>query len=149
MARLRTSKSAVAKEPHPHAGAIIAAVKEEILGGWLSSTRGLIAGEVFSDFLEMAQHLWDEGYKDAAAVIAGSSLEGHLKRLCESPGIDLQWKNSKGDLVPKKADALNAELTKAGVYDKTEQKQVTAWLAVLNHAAHGEYDKVILIWSAW
>ena len=32
---------------------------------------------VFGDFLEMAQHLVDNGYKDAAAVVAGSTLEVH------------------------------------------------------------------------
>jgi hypothetical protein len=130
-------------ESYRQSKAIIEVVKEEILAGWLTSTRGLIAASVFSDFLEMAQHLWEEHYKDAAAVIAGSSLEAHLKRLCEANGIDIEAKNSKGDLVPKKADALNADLARVDVYDKTEQKQVTAWLGVRNNAAHGEYTKVV------
>jgi hypothetical protein len=42
---------------------------------------------------------------------------------------------------PKKADTLNAELAKAETYNKLEQKQVTAWLGLRNHAAHGEYDE--------
>jgi hypothetical protein len=130
-------------DEYEQAKSIILIAKEEILSGWLERTTGLIAAGVFSDFLEMAQHLWDEGYKDAAAVIAGSSLEAHLKRMSEGHGIDLEFKNSKGDLVPKKADSLNSELAKAQAYDKTEQKQVTAWLGVRNDAAHGDYGKVI------
>jgi hypothetical protein len=130
-------------DQYAHAVSILKVVREEILAGWLEGTRGLIAAEVFSDFLEMAQHLWDEGYKDAAAVIAGSSLEAHLKRLCETHGIDLEVTNAKGELVAKKADTLNADLVKTNVYDKTEQKQVTAWLGVRNDAAHGHYAKVI------
>ncbi len=35
----------------------------------------------------MAEHLLDEGYKDAATVIAGSSLEPHLRQLCQKSGI--------------------------------------------------------------
>ena len=46
---------------------ILSAAREELAGGWLSTTKGLISAEIFSDFLEMAQHLLDEGYKDPAA----------------------------------------------------------------------------------
>ena len=42
---------------------------------------------------------------------------------------------------PKKADVMNSDLTKEGVYPKTQQKQVTAWLGIRNDAAHGHYDK--------
>ena len=42
---------------------------------------------------------------------------------------------------PKKADVMNADLVKAGLYEKLEQKNVTAWLDLRNKAAHGEYDK--------
>jgi hypothetical protein len=94
---------------------------------------------LFSDFLEMARHLLDEGYKDAAAVIAGSSLEAHLKRLCVSrcvPVLDAKGK-------PRKAETINGELHKAKTYELSEQKQVTAWLGIRNDAAHGNYDKVL------
>jgi len=36
---------------------------------------------------------------------------------------------------------MNSELVKVGVYDKIEQKQVAAWAAIRNDAAHGDYDK--------
>jgi hypothetical protein len=36
---------------------------------------------------------------------------------------------------------MNDDLVKAGVYDKLEQKNVTAWLDLRNKAAHGEYSK--------
>ncbi|MEY4589075.1 MAG: hypothetical protein RL497_1151 [Pseudomonadota bacterium] len=31
----------------------------------------------------MAQHLLVDGYKNAAAVVCGSTLEAHLKQLCK------------------------------------------------------------------
>jgi hypothetical protein len=122
---------------------IVKVVEELAKRDWLRSTKGLIAGEVFSDFLEMAEHLWDEKYKDAAAVIAGSSLEAHLKRLATKANVPLNFTDANQKVQPKKADTLNADLVKAGVYDKNEQKQVTAWLGVRNDAAHGDYAKVI------
>jgi hypothetical protein len=89
----------------------MAVVREEIDGGLLTATRALIAADLFSDFLEMAKHLLDEGYKDAATVIAGSSLEAHLRRLCDSHGIRVL--DAKGK--PKKAELMNEELHKAKV----------------------------------
>lgn len=34
---------------------------------------------------------------------------------------------------------MNADLVKANVYNKLDQKQVTAWLDLRNKAAHGKY----------
>jgi hypothetical protein len=77
--------------------------------------------------------------KNAAAVIAGSTLEVHIKQLCAKHSVSTQ-SNGK----PKKADTLNADLVKASAYSKLDQKNVTAWLGLRNDAAHGnykEYDK--------
>jgi hypothetical protein len=122
-------------------GAILRAARDEMAGGWTTRVRGLIAAEVFSDFLEMARHLLDETYKDAAAVMVGSVLEEHLRQLCMRYGVAPEFTNQKGDTKHKKADALNAELTKAGVYSKLDQKNVTAWLDLRNEAAHGHYER--------
>lgn len=113
---------------------VLKALKADYVAGHLRSVTELIHADLFSDFLEMAQHLQSEGYKDAAAVIAGSVLEGHLRKLCDKHGISVE-NNGK----PKKADALNNELAAAGVYSKLHQKNVTAWLGLRNHAAHGQY----------
>jgi len=40
---------------------------------------------------------------------------------------------------PKKADLLNSELAGASIYNKLDQKNVTAWLDLRNKAAHGKY----------
>lgn len=122
---------------YEQATALISVVKEEINNDWIESTKGLLAGEVFDDLLDRAQHLFDERYKDAAAVIAGSSLEAHLKRLCTKHGVDTDFTDPKGNIKPKAADTINADLVKANAYDKNEQKQITAWLGIRNEAAHG------------
>lgn len=114
---------------------------EDIKAGYLESVADLLHGEIFSDFLEMALHLVDNGYKDAAAVVVGSSLESHLRMLCQKNEIDIETTTSSGDIRRKKADLLNSELTKMGAYEKLDQKNVTAWLDLRNKAAHGDYTE--------
>ncbi len=104
---------------------ILEAIRGEIEGGWLTSTRSLISAEIFSDYVEMASHLNKERYKDASAVIIGSTLEAHLRHLCVQNGVTTEIQRN-GDLVPKKADLINADLSKANVYSKLDQKMITA-----------------------
>lgn len=119
---------------------ILLAAKQEIDGGWLFTVKGLVSAEIFSDFLEMAQHLLQESYKDPAAVMTGSVLEEHLRQLCNREGIPVEVEKC-GRLSPKKADLLNADLASAGIYNKLDQKSVTSWLDLRNKAAHGNYTE--------
>jgi hypothetical protein len=129
---------------HPSNGergtAILESIRNEIAGNWLLSIKGLITAEVFADFIEMASHLVDQGYKDAAAVIAGSTLEEHLRQLCQANKIEVEFK-TVDTVKPMKADRLNADLASAEVYSKLDQKAVTMWLDLRNKAAHGRYDE--------
>ena len=113
---------------------------QDLKAGYLKSFSELIHADIFSDYIEMAEYLLEEGYKDPAAVITGSTLEEHLRKLCIKNGIDIEIM-SKGKLKPKKADRLNSELAKEKVYTKLEQKSVTAWLDLRNNAAHGKYNE--------
>ncbi|HEX4950588.1 MAG TPA: hypothetical protein VFZ34_28235 [Blastocatellia bacterium] len=112
------------------------ALRDDYAEGKLKSVLELIHADLFSDFLEMAGHLIEQGYKDPAAVISGSVLEEHLRKLCDKHSID----EKKPDGSPKKADAMNAKLAGANVYSKLDQKNVTAWLGLRNDAAHGNYS---------
>jgi hypothetical protein len=114
---------------------IATALRDDIQAGWLTSVVELIHADTYADYLEMAQGLVGQGYKDPAAVIAGTSFEVHLKALATKHGVSLQLPSG----APKKMDAVNAELKAAGVYNAIEHKQVTAWLALRNSAAHGDY----------
>ena len=67
---------------------ILKSIKAEIQNGWFQSYKGIISSEIFSDFLEMASHLLDNGYKDASAVMIGGVLEEHLRQLCVTNGIN-------------------------------------------------------------
>jgi hypothetical protein len=123
--------------------AIIENIKIEIENDWVSSIKSIVSAEIFSDFLEMAKHLLDNDYKDASAVMIGGVLEEHLRQLCNKNRIDTEYEKD-GKMIPMKADRMNSELAKAGVYNKLDQKNITAQLDLRNNAAHanyGEYGK--------
>jgi hypothetical protein len=135
-------KVADAEPGHAETGiGILTAVKGELSGGWFVTARGLISAEIFADFLEMAEYLLTEQYKDAAAVIAGSSLEEHLRQLATKHGISTTRVKGAVENAPKTADALNADLARVNAYTKLDQKSVTAWLDLRNKAAHAKYTE--------
>lgn len=119
---------------------ILSAAYDNLKDGHLTSFKSLVTSEVFTDFLEMAEHLLKEGYKDPAAVLIGGVLEDHLRKLCLQNEIVIShMKGDKG--TPLKADRLNAELAKSGVYGKQDLKAITAMLDLRNLAAHGHYGE--------
>jgi hypothetical protein len=71
-------------------------------------------------------------------VIAGSTLEAHLRQLCVKHGIDTTAITSDGKVRAKKASQLNQDLGKA-IYSSFDQKQINAWQDLRNDAAHGNY----------
>jgi hypothetical protein len=116
----------------------------DVAAGFLQSIGELIHAELFGDFLEMAQHQLDQGYKDPAAIIAGSALEGQLRQMCKKVGLDVTYHDRDGEALPKKASMLNAQLTRAEAHSKLDEQSVTAWLAVRNKAAHGQCDWYVI-----
>jgi hypothetical protein len=119
-----------------YAAGVLIALGEAYRGGYLTRFAEFVHAELFSDFIEMAEYLLGEGYKDPAAVIVGSVLEEHLRQLCAKNDIAVAA-NGK----PKKADQLNADLASHQVYTKLDQKSVTGWLDLRNKAAHGKYGE--------
>jgi hypothetical protein len=113
---------------------VAVALRDDIKEGWTKKWVDEVHAETYSDYLEMADGLLTSGYKDAAAVITGTSLEVHLRALCVKNGVTTAVAGK-----PKRANALNADLKKAGVYDGLGQQKVTTWLALRNKAAHGDY----------
>jgi len=131
--------------------ATLKAARKEIENGWLTTVNELISAELFSDFLEMADYLLIQKYKDPAAVIIGSVLEGHLRKLCHKNGIETELEKD-GKTEFKKADRLNSDLYTKPVYNKLDNKSITTWLDLRNKAAHGQYgeynlDQVTLMYQ--
>jgi hypothetical protein len=116
---------------------ILRALRTDYEMGNLLSVVELVHADIFADFLEMADYLLQQGYKDPAAVVMGSVLEENLRKQCDKHGI----LTAQASGTPKKADLLNSELAAAGAYSKLDQKSITSWLDLRNKAAHGKYSE--------
>ena len=110
---------------------IFKAVEHDIKSGMLTDFRSLIQADIFADFLDMAEHLHGEGYKDASAVLLGAVLEDSLRKVADVNGIDILNSNGK----PLTLDPLNIALAKKGVYNALVQKQVTSWAYILGESS--------------
>lgn len=136
------ARVAMSTADHVSAGVgILQGARGEVAGGWAVAVKTLVAAEIFTDFLEMSGYFLNSGYKDPAAVMTGSVLEERLRQLCRKHNIPTDAPDAKGKAIVKRADTLNAELAAAGVYNKLDQKNVTAWLDLRNKAAHGKYSE--------
>lgn len=111
---------------------ILNAAYDDLKNGFLITFKQIVQAEVFDSELEQAKSLLESGYKNAAAVIAGVVLETAIKELCLNNGIGIER---------KRLTQLSDDLAKAGVYNKLQQKQITALADIRNNAAHGDYDE--------
>ena len=119
-------------DPFRRIKAVFNAAKDDYQGGYLVSVKNLIQADVFDSELEQAQELLVSGYKLAAAVIAGVVLETALRDLCTKETINIG-----------KLDKMNADLAKTGVYNKLQQKRITALADIRNSAAHGKAEEFV------
>jgi hypothetical protein len=113
--------------------AILRAVREDIAGGYLQKFETLVSASVFSDFLEMAEHLLDNGYKDPAASLIGAVLEDGLRRICTNKNIIVKSDDS--------INSLNKKLAQNHIYNPLQQKQIQVWNDIRNNADHGNFDQ--------
>lgn len=111
-------------------GSIFLAAKEDFEGGYLASLKYLVQAEVFDSELEQSKELLGCGYKLASAVICGVVLETALRDLCDGNSI-----------AHGKLDTMNAQLAKLGVYNRLQQKRITAIADIRNSAAHGKPEE--------
>jgi hypothetical protein len=119
---------------------IVKALRSDVDAGFIQTVVELAHADVFADFLEMAEHLLGSNYKDAAAVISGSALEAHIRKLCQKAGISTIVPTTEN---PKKADEMVSDLQKSGSITPIEAKSIRSWLGLRNSAAHGNYTEYL------
>jgi len=112
---------------------ILRGLRQDLIAGDLPDLRTLISAEVFSNFLEMAKHLLDTQYKDAAASLSGAVLEDGLRRIAEKVGISTK---SGDDL-----SSLSQKLAAKSVYSSLVLKKLQVWIAVRNNADHAKWTE--------
>jgi len=112
---------------------ILRGLKEDIELGFLSDLKELVIAELFTDFLDMADHLLEAEYKDPAASLVGAVLEDGLRKICEKHGVQVKGSDDIG--------ALNTKLADKEVYNRLVQKQIQAWKAIRDSADHGKFGE--------
>ena len=118
---------------------VVRAFREDVDKGYVRSVEELIHGEVFEDFLEMAAELQSKNFHAAAAVIAGSVLEDHLRKLATKENVPVVGSSGR----PRGVDALSQELVKAGVFTEPQRKILVGWYGQRTEGAHGRPENVI------
>ncbi len=113
--------------------AVLLAAKEDIEGGFLTSIENLVSADIFTDFLEMAQYLLDEGYKDPAASLIGAVLEDGLRKVARNNEVQIQTCKGIFDITKK--------LTDAGIINRLNQSRLDTWRQIRNHADHGKFEE--------
>ena len=118
-------------------------VRKELESGSLDSLAMQIEAEVLSDYLDQALAVLaggrDEPNHIAAAVIAGASLERCLRTLCEALSPPEPTKNEKGASLGM--TALIESLKKRSAFNELQAKELRAWAALRNAAAHGNFSE--------
>jgi len=113
--------------------AIIESFRGDIAAGYLTRYGDLVAASILSDFLEMAEHLLTQGYKDPAASLIGAVLEDGLRKVAGNAGIPV----TSGDGL----DSLNGKCADAGIYGPLQKSQVNSVRIVRNEADHGHFEE--------
>jgi hypothetical protein len=111
---------------------VLRGLREDVAHGHLDSLAAEVAAEVFSDFMDMADHLFDEGLHHPAAYLAGAVLEEHLRRLVAG----------SGGKPANQLGKLNDQCISAKVYSVSEGGIVKQWARLRNDADHGQFEKV-------
>jgi hypothetical protein len=110
---------------------ILTRLRSDVASGYLRTTVNIISAEVFGDFLEIAQHLLDEGYKDPAASLAGAVLEDGLRRIARNNDITVSGRDDLTSLRDKCAGKQ--------IFNNLVRQQITAWTTLRNSADHGNF----------
>jgi len=112
---------------------ILKALKDALEQGYLKKIRHLVIAEVFTDFLDMAEHLLENGYKDAAAFLVGAVLENGLRKIAEKHNVTVK---NNDDI-----NSLNTKLADQGIYNRIIQQQIQTWKRIRDAAAHGRFNE--------
>lgn len=119
--------------------AVLLALKQDIAEDHLRSTAEIIHGDILTDMLEMAERFIRDGFKDPAAVLAGSILAEHLRRLCSKHSIAVQTLHGD-ETIPKNVARMNTDLLDIDVYTTAMGRSIECWNNLRCHALLGKYD---------
>lgn len=112
---------------------ILEGIKNDIESGYLKKVESLVVADVFSDFLDMAEHLIANKYKDPAASLTGAVLEDGLRKIALNAGIKV---TSKDDIP-----SLNQKISESQIYNKLKYSQIQSNKKIRDAADHGKFSE--------
>jgi hypothetical protein len=123
---------------------LLRGIKDDLDKGFLDDLTTRIEAEIAADYMGQAEHLLAEGQRGKfdhvpAAVLAGAVLEKALHTLCGQQQPPVPLKGTKGEF--KSLAPLISDLKKTGAFNEAKAKQLSAWAALRNLAAHGEFHQ--------
>jgi hypothetical protein len=118
---------------------VLAALRDDYREGAMRPVTELVNAALFDDFLEMATELADKGFHGPAAVLAGSVLEEHVRKLAEKSEIAIRDDRDR----PKSVELLGTELVKQGVISEPRRKLLAGWYGQRTEGAHGRFENVV------
>jgi hypothetical protein len=111
--------------------AVLRAAREYIDFGPVARVEELVAAEIFTDLLGVAERLLRERRISAGVVVACSVLEDVMRRSARHRKIAIR--ENVDDL-----STLNASMSAAGVYGAALQKRIEEWAGIRTRAEAGE-----------
>jgi hypothetical protein len=118
---------------------VLTALRDDYRDGVMRPFTELVHAAVFDDFLEMATELDGKQFHAPAAVLAGSVLEEHLRKLADEAGIAVHDDRGRA----KSVEALGVGLVKSGTISEPRRKIIAGWYGQRTEGAHGHFDKVV------
>lgn len=120
--------------------AFLKSVRTELENGNLDSVACQIEAEILTDYLDQASTLLGERKQEAtfvaAAVVSGAALERGLRVMCSKLDPPEPVHNDTG--APHGLNLLIDALKKRECFNELQAKQLRAWAAIRNEAAHGK-----------
>ena len=120
----------------PAARGALENLKAELDAGALGSLRQRIAGDVLTDFLQLARTILNDtsdNAKNIAAVLAAAAFEDTIRRM----GKELAGVIGREDLQ----DVITS-LKEKGILQSPQIGIAQAYLSFRNHALHAEWEKI-------
>jgi iron only hydrogenase large subunit-like protein len=115
---------------------ILESAKREFVFGLLAHPRIIATADSMEDFLEQADYLLEQDYKDATCVLVGGVLEATLRSMLENKYPSIEFNPKEG--LRKFNEHLHKQ---ASAYDKVTFKLIDGYAELRNLAAHGKYDQ--------
>ncbi len=117
-------------------GGLLENLKSEIESGMLGSLKSRLAGEVLSDFIQLAREALSEsnqGARNVAAVLAAAAYEDTIRRM----GSELAGIQGRPDLQ----DVI-IELKQKGILEGPQVAIAQSYLKFRNDALHADWNKI-------